>query len=97
MSWVLADMVTDLTVETTPTRDVAGLVVGEGSTMLWQASRLNLVIENSTFLQFKQGYVIPTLQDETQSKHICLTGEGVSLYIYKSSIYSAAVQQKLSG
>lgn len=48
-----------LTVETTPACDVAGLVVGESRTLLWQASQLNLVIDNSTFLQFEQGNVIP--------------------------------------
>lgn len=55
-----ADLVAGLTVETTPACDIAGLVVGERSTMLWQASRLNFVIDNSIFLQLKQGNVIPT-------------------------------------
>lgn len=60
MSRVLADLAAGLTVETTPACDVAGLVVGQSRTVLWQASRLNFVIDNSTLLQLKQGDVIPT-------------------------------------
>lgn len=60
MKQVLADVAAGLTVETTPACDIAGLAVGESSAMLWQASWLNLVIDDSTFLQLKQGNVIPT-------------------------------------
>ncbi len=60
MSRVFADLPAGLTVESAPACDVAGLVVGQSITVLWQASRLNLVIDNSSFLQLKQGDVIPT-------------------------------------
>lgn len=48
------------TVEATPACDVTGLVVGEGGTLLRQAGWLDLVIDDSTFLQFQQGDVVPT-------------------------------------
>lgn len=56
---VLADLTAGLTVETTPAGHKAGLIVGEHSTRLRQASWLNLVIDDSTFGQLKQGNVIP--------------------------------------
>lgn len=42
----------DLTVKTAPACDVTGLVVGQRGAVVWQAGRLNLVIEISTLLQF---------------------------------------------
>lgn len=57
---VAADLAAGLTVETTPACDIARLVVGECCTVLWQASQLDFVIDNSTFLQLEQGNVIPT-------------------------------------
>lgn len=48
------------TVEATPACDVTGLVVGEGGTLLRQAGWLDLVTDDSTFLQFQEGDVVPT-------------------------------------
>lgn len=38
--------------------------MGQSGAVVWQAGKLNFVIEVSTFLQFEQGNVIPTEQEQ---------------------------------
>lgn len=58
-----ADFAAALTVETTPARDVAGLVVSECGAVLRQACDLDLVTDDSAVLQLKESNVIPTQQN----------------------------------
>lgn len=95
ISWVLAGLAADLTVETTPACYITGLVVGKSSTMLWQAGQLNFIIDHSALLQLKQGDIVPIqTEGNTELCHNFLNSSECTKPVFAQLLFSRNSQGK---